>query len=39
LNNAVAIEPAVNYNMFGGDLDGAQFGLNVGISVFLGRGE
>lgn len=39
LNKAVAIEPALNYNMFGGDLEGAQFGLNVGISVFLGRGE
>lgn len=39
LNNAVAIEPALNYNIFGGDLEGAQFGLNVGISVFLGRGE
>jgi outer membrane protein len=39
VNDAVAIEPALNYAMFGGDLEGAAFGLNVGITVFLGRGE
>lgn len=39
LNNAVAIEPALNYSIYGGDLDGASFGLNVGISVYLGRSE
>lgn len=39
LGKAVAIEPALNYGMFGGDLEGAQFGLNIGLSVFLGRGE
>ena len=36
-NEAVAIEPTLNYSMFGGDAEGAAFGLNVGISVFLGR--
>jgi hypothetical protein len=39
LNDAVAIEPTLNYNMYGGDYEGAAFGLNVGISVYLGRGE
>jgi hypothetical protein len=37
LNDAVAIEPALNYTSFGSDDQGAAFGLNVGISVFLGR--
>lgn len=39
LNDAVAIEPTLNYTTFGGDAEGAAFGLNVGISVYLGRGE
>jgi hypothetical protein len=37
LNDAVAIEPNLNYSIYGGDLEGASFGLNVGISVYLGR--
>lgn len=37
LNDAVAIEPKVNYSVFGGDASGGAFGLNVGISVYLGR--
>jgi hypothetical protein len=38
-NDAVAIEPSVYYQMYSGDAEGASFGLNVGISVYLGRGE
>lgn len=37
LNDAVALEPALNYTMFGGDAEGAAFGFRIGISVFLGR--
>lgn len=37
LNDAVAIEPNLNYTLFGGDREGAAFGVNVGISVYLGR--
>ncbi|WKZ61202.1 MAG: hypothetical protein QY309_06890 [Cyclobacteriaceae bacterium] len=37
LNDAVAIEPNLNYTLFGGDREGGAFGLNVGISVYLGR--
>jgi outer membrane protein len=39
LNKVVAIEPSLNYGIYGGDLEGAAFGVNVGISVYLGRGE
>jgi outer membrane protein len=39
LNNVVAIEPSVGYQIYGGDREGAAFGINVGISVYLGRGE
>ena len=38
-NDAIAIEPTLYYNMYSGDAEGASFGLNVGISVYLGRGE
>lgn len=36
-NDAIAIEPTVYYQMYSGDAEGASFGLNVGISVYLGR--
>ena len=40
LNDVVAIEPSLGYTMYGGDAaDGSSFGLNIGISVYLGRGE
>jgi len=39
LNDAVAIEPSLNYSVYGGDYEGSSFGLNVGISVYLNRGE
>ena len=37
LNDVVALEPELKYSIYGGDADGAAFGLNVGISVYLGR--
>lgn len=39
LNDAIAIEPALNYSIYGSDGDGASFGVNVGITVFLNRGN
>lgn len=39
INKAIAIEPTLNYQMYGGDLDGSSFGVNVGISFYLNRGE
>lgn len=36
-NDAVAIEPTLNFTSFGGDFEGSAFGLRVGISVYLGR--
>lgn len=37
INDVVAIEPALNYSIYGGDGEGASFGLSIGISVYLGR--
>lgn len=37
LGDAVAVEPTLNYTSYGGDFDGASFGLKVGISVYLGK--
>ena len=37
LNKVVAIEPALNFTSYGGDASGSSFGVNVGISVYLGR--
>lgn len=39
IGKVVAIEPALNYSIYGGDGEGASFGVNIGISVYLGRGE
>lgn len=39
LNDAVAIEPSLNYSIYGSDGEGASFGVSVGITVYLGRGE
>jgi hypothetical protein len=39
LNKVVAIEPALNFTSYGGDESGSSFGVNVGISIYLGRGE
>lgn len=39
LNDAVAIEPALNYSIYGGDSEGASFGLSIGLTVYLGRGQ
>lgn len=39
IGKVVAIEPAFNYTIYGGDAEGAAFGFNIGISVYLGRGE
>jgi outer membrane protein len=39
INDAVAIEPALNYRIFDSDADGAAFGVSVGVTVYLGRGE
>jgi outer membrane protein len=39
LGKVVAIEPALSYSIFGGDAEGAAFGLNVGLSIYLNRGE
>jgi hypothetical protein len=36
VNDVVAIEPTLNYTSYGGDDQGASFGLKVGISVYLG---
>jgi hypothetical protein len=35
----VAIEPVVSYELWSGDQKGSAFGLSVGISVYLNRGE
>jgi len=42
LNNSVAIEPAVYYDIYNGDEDNfdsdlSRFGLNIGIQAFIGR--
>lgn len=38
INDVVAIEPSLNYTIIGGDLEGASFGLNIGLSIYLNRG-
>jgi len=42
LNNAVAIEPMVQYNIYSAADDGvfsdySRFGFNIGVQAFLGR--
>lgn len=39
LNNAIAVEPALGYSIYGGDGEGSAFGLKIGFSLYLGRGE
>lgn len=40
LNDAIALEPALNYSIYGDDGDGASFGFSVGLTVYLrGGGE
>jgi hypothetical protein len=38
INDVIAIEPALNYTIYGSDSEGASFGINIGISIYLGRG-
>ncbi|HRJ30604.1 MAG TPA: hypothetical protein PLV21_01565 [Cyclobacteriaceae bacterium] len=37
LADIVALEPSLFYSKFGGDAEGALFGLNLGISIYFGR--
>jgi hypothetical protein len=37
ITDAIAIEPTLNIDIFSGDFDETNFGLNVGISLYLGR--
>lgn len=39
IGKAIAVEPSLNYTMYGSDGDGASFGLNVGFTLYLNRGE
>lgn len=39
INDAIAVEPALSYSILGGDAEGAAFGLNIGLTLYLGRGE
>jgi hypothetical protein len=39
ITDNIAIEPAINYSMISGDYEGSQFGLNVGFTLYLNRGE
>ena len=39
LNDVVAIEPSVNYSIYGSDAEGASFGIAVGLTVYLNRGN
>ncbi len=39
LNDAIAIEPALNYSIYGSDGNGASFGFSVGLTVYLNKGN
>ncbi len=37
ITNAIAIEPTLNIDLYSGDIDQTRIGLNVAISLYLGR--
>jgi outer membrane protein len=39
ITDNIAIEPALGYTLYSGDLEGSAFGLNVGFTLYLNRGE
>lgn len=39
ITDNIAIEPVVKYEMWSGDVEGSTFGLGVGFTLYLGRGE
>ena len=39
LNDHVAIEALLGYDKFGGDFDGSNIGLRIGVQAYLGGGE